>query len=153
MAEFEAYGKQYAKDIVSNARALGSALASEGFDVIAEERDFTASHQILTRHGGPDSGEGKKAAQRLEDCGIITNMNMLPGDTKAMSGPSGLRLGTPELTRIGMGVDEMQDVAKFFARSLLSEEIRNCEIDIAEFKSDFQTVKYAIKEGPAYPDL
>ena len=88
MAEFEAYGKQYAKDIVSNARALGSALASEGFDVIAEERNFTSSHQILTRHGGPDSGEGKKAAQRLEDCGIITNMNMLPGDTKAMSGPS-----------------------------------------------------------------
>ena len=40
-------------------------------------------------------------------------MNMLPGDTKAMQ-PSGLRLGTPELTRIGMGVDEMKDVAKFF---------------------------------------
>ena len=50
---------------------------AEGFDVIAEERNFTASHQILTRHGGPDSGAGKRAAQRLEDCGIITNMNIM----------------------------------------------------------------------------
>ena len=154
MAEFEAHGEQYARDIVANARALGSALAEEGFDVIAEERNFTSSHQILTRHGGPDSGAGKRAAQRLEDCGIITNMNMLPGDTKAMSGPSGLRLGTPELTRIGMGANEMIDVAKFFARSLLSEENpERIKSDIAQFKSEFQTVKYAIQEGPAYPEM
>ena len=154
MAEFEAHGKQYARDIVVNARALGSALAEEGFDVVAEERNFTTSHQILTRHGGPDSGAGKRAAQRLEDCGIITNMNMLPGDTKAMSGPSGLRLGTPELTRIGMGANEMIDVAKFFARSLLSEENpERIKSDIAQFKSEFQTVKYAIQEGPAYPEM
>ena len=154
MAEFEAHGEQYARDIVANARALGAALAEEGFDVIAEERNFTASHQILTRHGGPDSGAGKRAAQRLEDCGIITNMNMLPGDTKAMSGPSGLRLGTPELTRIGMGANEMIDVAKFFARSLLSEENpERVKSDIAQFKSEFQTVKYAIQEGPAYPEM
>ena len=154
MAEFEAHGEQYARDIVANARALGSALAEEGFDVIAEERNFTSSHQILTRHGGPDSGAGKRAAQRLEDCGIITNMNMLPGDTKAMSGPSGLRLGTPELTRIGMGANEMIDVAKFFARSLLSEENpERVKSDIAQFKSEFQTVKYAIQEGPAYPEM
>tara|TARA_Y100000817_G_scaffold93751_1_gene73022 strand:- start:180 stop:1169 length:990 start_codon:yes stop_codon:yes gene_type:complete len=154
MAEFEAHGEQYARDIVANARALGSALAAEGFDVIAEERNFTASHQILTRHGGPDSGAGKRAAQRLEDCGIITNMNMLPGDTKAMSGPSGLRLGTPELTRIGMGANEMIDIAKFFARSLLSEENpERVKSDIAQFKSEFQTVKYAIQEGLAYPEM
>ena len=55
-------------------------------------RGYTASHQILTRHGDTDSGAGAKAAQMLEDAGIITNMNMLPGDTKAMT-PSGLRLG------------------------------------------------------------
>ena len=81
-------------------------------------------------------------------------MNMLPGDTKAMSGPSGLRLGTPELTRIGMGVDEMQDVAKFFARSLFSEENPEAvKSDIAQFKSEFQTVRYAIEEGPAYTEI
>ena len=154
MAEFEAFGKEYAHDIVANAKALGSALATEGFDVIAEERGYTASHQVLTRHGVPDSGAGRKAAQRLEDCGIITNMNMLPGDTKAMSGPSGLRLGTPELTRVGMGVEEMKDIAKFFARALIKEEDKSLvKKDIKEFKSQFQTVCYSLEEGPAYPNL
>ena len=77
-------------------------MAAEGFDVLAEGRGYTASHQILTRHGDTDSGAGAKAAQMLEDAGIITNMNMLPGDTKAMT-PSGLRLGVQELDSSGHG--------------------------------------------------
>ena len=51
LAEFEEFGTQYAKDIVANAQALAAALAAEGFDVLAEERGYTASHQVLTRHG------------------------------------------------------------------------------------------------------
>jgi len=154
LAEFEAFGSEYARDIVANAKSLGAALAAEGFDVLAEDRGYTASHQVLTRHGGPDSGAGRRAAATLEDAGIITNMNMLPGDTKAMSGPSGLRLGVPELTRVGMGADEMQDVARFFARALISEgEIATVKRDVIEFKSRFQTVKYCFEEGPAYPGL
>ena len=152
LAEFEEFGEDYARDIVANAQALGAALCSEGFDVIAEERGFTESHQVLTRHGGPDSGSGLRAAQTLEDCGIISNMNMLPGDTKAMSGPSGLRLGVPELTRIGMGVDEMQDVARFFARALIKkDDPSTIRSEVSTFKSDFQTVRYCFEEGPAYP--
>ncbi len=154
LAEFEAFGSDYARDIIANAKSLGAALAAEGFDVLAEERGYTASHQVLTRHGGPDSGAGRRAAATLEDAGIITNMNMLPGDTKAMSGPSGLRLGVPELTRVGMGADEMQDVARFFARALIAEgEIATVKRDVIEFKSRFQTVKYCFEEGPAYPGL
>ena len=154
LAEFEAFGADYARDIVANAKALGAALAAEGFDVLAEERGYTSSHQVLTRHGGADSGAGKRAARTLEDCGIITNMNMLPGDTKAMSGPSGLRLGTPELTRVGMGMDEMQDVARFFSRALIEEDdTASVRADVAEFKSCFQTVHYALEQGPAYPGL
>ena len=116
LAEFEEFGTKYAQDIVANAKVLASSLAAEGFDVLAEERGFTASHQVLTRHGGIDSGAGRKAASILEDAGIITNMNMLPGDTKAMS-PSGLRLGVQELTRHGMGVNEMEEVAECFRPS------------------------------------
>ncbi len=154
LAEFEAFGADYARDIIANAKALGAALAAEGFDVIAEDRGYTASHQILTRHGGIDSGAGLRAAAILEDAGIITNMNMLPGDTKAMTGPSGLRLGVPELTRVGMGTDEMQDVAGFFARALIAaEDSASVKIDVADFKSNYQTVKYCFEEGPAYPNL
>ena len=153
LSEFEEFGENYAKDIVANAKALGASLSSEGFDVIAEDRGFTESHQVVTRHGGVDSGAGRKAASKLEESGIITNMNMLPGDTKAMN-PSGLRLGTPELTRIGMGTDEMQDVARFFARALLDEEDpASIKKEVREFKSEFQNVHYCFESGPAYPGL
>ena len=88
LAEFIEYGEDLSKNTVENAQALASALAAEGFDVLAESRGYTASHQVLTRHGDLDSGAGAKAADLLEQAGIITNMNMLPGDTKAMT-PSG----------------------------------------------------------------
>ena len=151
LAEFAEFGANYAADIVANAKAFGEAMAAEGFDVLAEERGFTASHQILTRHGEQDSGAGAKAAQLLEDAGIITNMNMLPGDTKAMT-PSGLRLGVQELTRVGMGVDEMGVVASLYARVLLKgEDPSSVKRDVGALKAEHQTVHYCFEEGPAYP--
>jgi glycine hydroxymethyltransferase len=153
LSEFEEFGGEYAADIISNAKALGESLASEGFEVLGEDRGFTASHQVVTRHGEIDSGAGRDAAATLEQAGIVTNMNMLPGDTKALA-PSGLRLGTPELTRVGMGVDEMKDVARFFARALLEGEApSSVKSDVSEFKGEFQTVQYCFEPGPAYPGL
>ena len=142
LAEFEEFGTKYAQDIIANAKVLASSLAAEGFDVLAEERGFTASHQVLTRHGGIDSGAGRKAASILEDAGIITNMNMLPGDTKAMS-PSGLRLGVQELTRHGMGVNEMEEVAECFRRVLIdNEDPGKVKERVNSIRSEFQEVKY-----------
>ena len=146
LAEFLEYGECYAEDIVRNAKAFGSAMAAEGFDVLAEGRGYTASHQILTRHGETDSGAGAKAAQLLENAGIITNMNMLPGDTKAMT-PSGLRLGVQELTRVGMGVGEMEDVARLYSRVLLKDEDpTSVKKDVATLKSQFQVIRYCFNE-------
>jgi len=151
LAEFAEFGANYAADIIANAKAFGEAMAAEGFDVLAEERGFTASHQILTRHGEKDSGAGAKAAQLLEDAGIITNMNMLPDDTKALT-PSGLRLGVQELTRVGMGVDEMGVVASLYARVLLKgEDPSSVKRDVKGLKGEHQTVHYCFDEGPAYP--
>ncbi len=146
LAEFEEYGEAYAKDIVKNSRALAESLAAEGFDVLAESRNYTASHQVLTRHGDVDSGAGAKAAKTLEDVGIITNMNMLPGDTKALT-PSGLRLGVQELTRVGMGKTEMAEVAKLFARALIhNEDLNRVKQDVTNLKSNFQTIRYCFNE-------
>ena len=146
LSEFIEYGEDLSKNTVANAQAFASALAAEGFDVLAESRGYTASHQVLTRHGELDSGAGAKAADLLEQAGIITNMNMLPGDTRAMS-PSGLRLGVQELTRVGMGTDEMQDVARFYARVLLQNEdpsmVKN---DVRDFKSNYQVIRYCFNE-------
>ena len=142
LAEFEAFGSSYAQDIVKNAQIFAQALAAEGFDVLAESRGYTASHQVLTRHGDVDSGAGATAAALLEKAGIITNMNMLPGDTKAMT-PSGLRLGVQELTRVGMGPREMEEVAAFYARALIKgEDVNSIKKDVYDLKSNFQHVQY-----------
>lgn len=154
LAEFMEYGEAYAKDTVANAQAFAAALASEGFDVLAESRGYTASHQVLTRHGELDSGAGAKAAKRLEEAGIITNMNMLPGDTKALS-PSGLRLGVQELTRVGFTPDDMQEVARCYARVLLAhEDPKDVRKDVHELKLNHQVVRYCFNEDerPGYPE-
>lgn len=146
LSEFIEYGEDLSKNTVANAQAFASALAAEGFDVLAESRGYTASHQVLTRHGELDSGAGAKAADLLEQAGIITNMNMLPGDTKAMT-PSGLRLGVQELTRVGMGTDEMQDVARFYARVLIeNEDPSKVKNDVRDFKSNYQVIRYCFNE-------
>ena len=146
LAEFEEYGAAYAEDIVANAKHFAASLAAEGFDVLAESRGYTASHQVLTRHGTTDSGAGAKAARLLEDAGIITNMNMLPGDTKAMT-PSGLRLGVQELTRVGMGLREMEEVAKLYARVLIhGEDPTKVKRDVNSLKADHQTIRYCFNE-------
>lgn len=147
LAEFEEYGQAYAQNIVKNAQSFAQALAAEGFDVLAESRNYTASHQVLTRHGDTDSGAGAKAAQLLEQAGIITNMNMLPGDTKALS-PSGLRLGVQELTRVGMGKNEMEEVASLYARVLLKDENPDSvKQDVHQLKSNFQVIRYCFNES------
>ena len=146
LSEFIEYGEDLSRNTVDNAQAFAAALASEGFDVLAESRGYTASHQVLTRHGELDSGAGAKAADLLEQAGIITNMNMLPGDTKAMT-PSGLRLGVQELTRVGMGKDEMIDVARFYARVLLEDEDPSkVKSDVREFKSNYHIIRYCFNE-------
>lgn len=154
LAEFKEYGEAYARDTVANAQAFAGALASEGFDVLAESRGYTASHQVLTRHGELDSGAGAKAAKRLEDAGIITNMNMLPGDTKALA-PSGLRLGVQELTRVGFTRDDMEEVARMYARVLLHDEdpstVKN---DVKALKANHQTIRYCFNQDgrSGYPE-
>lgn len=146
LAEFQEHGGAYARDTVRNAQALGEALAEKGFDVLAADRGFTQTHQVVTRHGGPDSGAGKESAALLEEAGIVSNMNMLPGDTKPMA-PSGIRLGVQELTRVGMGRSEMKEVAGFFDRVLqLGEDPKRVATDVAGFKADFQAVRYCFND-------
>ena len=138
-AEHLEYGEKYAKQTIRNAQALGQALHERGFSVFGESLGFTKSHQILL---GIGPGKGKEASQVLEKAGIITNMNTIPGDEDPLN-PSGLRLGTPELTRIGMKESEMEEIAEFYKRVLLDKEkpekIKN---DVKEFRKGYQELQY-----------
>jgi len=144
-AEHIAFGRAYAAQIVKNAKSLGAAMSERGFQVLAEERGFTESHQILVQIGKLGEGKGRWAAEELEKAGIITNMNMIPGDTKPLK-PSGLRLGVQELTRIGMGDKQMEAVAELFERVVLKGDTANVKRDVASMRKDFQTVRYCFNE-------
>lgn len=145
LAEHIAFGKEYARQTIANAQALAQALHERGFDVLAEKLGFTRSHTIavrVTREGG-----GEEVARRLADSGIITNKNLLPGDASPKH-PQGIRLGTPELTRVGMKEKEMVKVAELFDgllhRGVSSEKTR---ASAAELKRPFRTVQYCFGAG------
>jgi glycine hydroxymethyltransferase len=148
LAEMQVFAKDYAAQTCKNARALGEALYEEGVPVLCPDRGFTRSHAIaldVTQFGG-----GKDCAQLLEDANIICNKNMLPSDTSSVR-PSGLRLGTQELTRTGMKESEMKEVAKLIARVLKKEDPKKVKEDVKALKKDFTTIKYCFNEGePAY---
>ncbi len=148
-AEHVEFGRKYAEDTVANAKALAEAMAAEGFQVFGEANGYTESHQCLVQIGELGEGKGKWAAAELEKAAIVTNMNMVPGDTKPMS-PSGLRLGTQELTRVGMGRDDMATVAGFFARVLRKEDApEDVAKDVKAFRKGFTRVEYCFNEAEA----
>ncbi len=143
-AEHLEFGEAYAKQTIKNAQALALALHERGFKVFGESLGFTKSHQVLLEIG---PGKGKEASKKLEEAGVITNMNTIPGDEDPLN-PSGLRLGTPELTRIGMKEKEMDEIAKYFKRVLLKkEDTKHIKADIKEFRKDFQQLHYCFKTG------
>jgi len=143
-AEFLEFGREYAGQIIKNAKALGQALYDLGFKVVAADRGFTESHTILVDIS--EHGDGAWAEKTLEDAGIIVNRNLLPWDIKMgrdFRKPGGIRLGTSEITRLGMKEDEMKDVARFIKRVIIDkEDPKKVVEDVREFRRDFQEVKY-----------
>lgn len=138
--EMNEFGKDYAKQVIKNAKALGRSLYELGFKVLCSEKDFTQSHQVIVNV--KEFGGGKTVAGILEENNIICNKMSLPIDTPqdATKNPSGIRLGSQELTRIGMKENDMRDVALFFSQAI--KEKRSIKTDVEEFRKDFQKVHY-----------
>jgi glycine hydroxymethyltransferase len=99
--------RDYAHQIVANARALAAALIERGFDLISGGTD---NHLILVDLTSKGIG-GKPAAQALDRAGIELNYNTVPFDTRKPFDPSGIRLGTPALTTRGLTEAQMPQVA------------------------------------------
>ena len=146
-AEMLAFGKVYVARIVENARALAAALDCRGVPVLGKARGYTRTHQVIadvSRLGG-----GSELAQRLAATNIITNKNLIPVDRpEDWDSPGGLRLGTTEVTRLGMGEAEMETIADFIARIVLGKDRPEAMVnDVLEFRSPFQTLYYCFENG------
>src|SRR6059058_3291873 len=120
-AEMITYGKVYMAQIVRNAQALGAALARRGVPVLGEHKGYTATHQVIA--DVRQFSGGLEVAQRLARANIITNKNLIPADKpEDWNHPGGLRIGTTEITRLGMKEQEMETIADFMARVLVEQE-------------------------------
>lgn len=102
----------YTKNIVSNAKALGEALAARGFQLVTGGTD---NHLLLVDVTAKNV-TGKQLAQALDRAGIVLNYNAVPFDPRKPFDPSGIRIGTPAVTSRGMGADVMQKLAEWIDR-------------------------------------
>ena len=150
LAEMEEFGRDYAKQIISNSKALAQSLHELGFNVLCEEQGFTQSHQVVVDVS--DIGSGRAVAELLEDANIIANKNLLPWDDVHNIGePSGLRLGTQELTRIGMKESEMEEIAQIMKRLLIDDvTCEKVKSDVIDLKRNHQYIHYCFDNGGAY---
>jgi len=153
-AEMIAYGKAYMAQIVRNAQALGAALARRGIPVLGAHKGYTATHQVIA--DVRQFGGGLEVSQRLARANIITNKNLIPADKpEDWDHPSGLRLGTTEVTRLGMHETEMETIADFMARLLVEQAAPEDVVDdVVAFRQPYQTLYYCFDHGmPDDPHL
>lgn len=131
--------RNYAKQIVKNARALAQGLLSRGYKLAGGGTD---THLLIIDFRDKEFS-GKDASAAMAKCGIIGNFNMVPGDPRSPFITSGVRLGTPALTSMGMKEPEMDMVAAWINRICknidnIDEHAPAIKSEIAELCSKFQ---------------
>jgi glycine hydroxymethyltransferase len=146
-AEMIAFGREFMAQIVRNAQALAAALDRRGVPVLGKHKGYTATHQVIADVGA--LGGGLEVAQLLARANIITNKNLLPNDQPAdWDRPSGLRLGTIEVTRLGMKELQMDQVADFIARVLIERQSPHTVLEeVVEFRQAYQKLYYCFDHG------
>ena len=141
--EMMEYGEQYADDTIRNTKALASALDRFGFDFQAKEFGYSETHQVAINV--KEFGGGEKVSRTLEINDIILNMNMLPHEPlSAHDHPEGIRIGVQEMTRFGMGEEEMGHIAELIKECIV--EKKPVKEEVNRFRSQYQEVKYSFDE-------
>ena len=143
-AEALEFGKDYAEQTIKNAKALASELNNVGFKVLGEKRGYTESHQTVVNV--LDYGDGGTIEADLEKANIIVNRQFIPGDLKAgrhYMHPGGIRLGTSEITRLGMKESEMKEIASLLKQVVVDKkDAGEIAARVKEFKTDFKKTQY-----------
>ncbi|NLI42948.1 MAG: serine hydroxymethyltransferase [Synergistaceae bacterium] len=135
--------KEYAKQVVANAKALAKGLGERGFRLVSGGTD---NHMMLVDLRSKNI-TGKEAEKILESVGITVNKNMIPFDPEKAMITSGIRIGTPALTTRGMKEKEMEIVAELIDRALSHPD------DEVEKERVRKEVKELVHFFPLYPEL
>jgi glycine hydroxymethyltransferase len=105
----------YASAVVANARALAEGLLRRGVRMVT---GGTSNHIVLMDVAASFGLTGRQAEAALLDAGVVTNRNSVPRDPYGAWYTSGIRLGTPALTTLGFGADEMDETAGIITAAL-----------------------------------
>jgi glycine hydroxymethyltransferase len=129
LLEMMQFGKSYAQAVVKNSQALGKALADEGVSVRGASRGYSKSHQVLLEC---DKSRGELYGKRLEEANIIID--------------NGGRVGTSEITRMGMGPAEMVVIAELMAMVMQGKKPTDfAKKKVRSLIKDFKTPRYVLK--------
>jgi glycine hydroxymethyltransferase len=132
--------KEYASQVVRNAKTLADELVKRGFNLVSGGTD---NHLMLVDFSGTEI-TGKAAEAALEKAGITVNKNAVPFDTRSPFVTSGVRIGTPATTTRGLKEPEMIKVAEWIERAL--KNIDN-DAELGKIKAE---VKELCKQFPLY---
>lgn len=135
--------KEYAKQVVANAKVLAKALQDDGFEIVSGGTD---THVMLVdvRNTGLT---GKEAEHLLDEVGITCNKNTIPFDPASPFVTSGIRLGTPALTTRGLKEDDMKEIADIIALVLKNPQ------DEAKQQEAAKRVAVLCEKYPLYPNF
>ncbi len=134
--------RNYARNIVENAKALAKRLSENGFVL---QGGGTENHLVLVDVKKSYGIDGKFFEKALDMVGLTLNANALPTDKGAAFRPSGVRLGTPAITTRGMGIPEMNQIGDWMKRVVdLCVEIGD-ESKLAQNAEKFETIHQEVK--------
>ncbi len=138
LADWKAHGSAYAHAMCDTARALAQALHREGLPVYAMARGATTSHQFAVeaaRWGGGQAAAKRMARAGLLACGIGLPLAPVEGDI------NGLRLGVPEIVRLGMAAEHMGELGSLIARAL-GDSPEAVAAEVEAFRQRFRGLHY-----------
>jgi len=122
--------KDYAEQIVKNAKRLAEELQKRGFKLVT---DGTSNHLILADIHSSFGIDGKEAEIAMDKIGLTLNANAIPDDPLPRFRPSGIRLGTPAVTTRGAKEDDMEKIAEWMR---LSIDNRDNDDELAELRKE-----------------
>ena len=137
--EMKRFGREYAQQVVKNSKALAQNLYNRGVSVPARDYNFTDTHQVLIDTKKIDTWE---AFRILAKCHINVNPIRVPAIQRL-----GLRLGTAEVTRLGMKEKEMAIIADFIADALYGNKDRKIiRENVIKFCNKFRKIHFTLDE-------
>ena len=122
--------KDYAEQIIKNAKRLAKELQKRGFKLVT---GGTSNHLILADIHSSFGIDGKEAEIAMDKIGLTLNANAIPDDPLPRFRPSGIRLGTPAVTTRGAKEDDMEKIAEWMRRSI---DNRDNDDELAELRKE-----------------